>query len=290
MIDSTGNEMQKHVPPIGAFDVFHNLSSWDANQAGYWVDILNHRASSIDQIALRAYILQQSGLKTGEAVLELGCGTGRLLPDLAKSTGIAGCVYGLDPQPLFTKEAERFIEEQKLDANVRVILGRAEDIPLPDTSIDICVAQTVLIHIPVNLLPKVFAEVKRVLKSGGRFVSVDQDGDTWIIDHPNRTVTRRIIQFNSDYRYADGWTGRYLRRMFKQNGFKEVHVTNWTHSDTESESFLHLMARRIANAAAEHDIISQEECQKWLEDLDKQALEGNFFSSIGYFCCQGITV
>ena len=282
--------MQKHIPPIGAFDIFGNPSIWDDGQAGYWVDILNQRASSADQIALRAHILQQSSIKIGESVLELGCGTGRLLPDLAKSTGIAGCVYGLEPQPLFTKEAKRFILEQKLDANVRVILGHAEEIPLPDTSIDICIAQTVLIHIPTNLLPKVFTEVKRVLKPGGRFVSIDQDGDTWIIDHPNRVVTRKIVQFNSDYRYADGWTGRYLRRIFKQNGFKEVHVTNWTHSDTESESFLHLMAQRIANAAAEHGVISQEECQNWLQDLDKQALEGNFFSSIGYIYCKGITI
>jgi len=282
--------MQKNIPPIGAFDVFSNPSSWDASQTDYWVDILNQRASSADQIALRACIVQQSSIKIGESVLELGCGTGRLLPDLAKAAGIAGWVYGLDPQPLFIKEAGRIIQDKKLDANVRVILGRAEEIPLPDTSVDTCVAQTVLIHIPVNLLPKVFAEVKRVLKPGGRFVSMDQDGDTWIIDHPNRTVTRRIVQFNSDYRYADGWTGRYLRRMFKQNGFKEVHVTNWTHSDTESESFLHLMARRIANAAAAHNHVSQEECQKWLEDLDKQALEGNFFSSIVYFCCQGVAI
>ena len=168
-----------------------------------------------------------------------------------------------------------------------MLLGCAEEIPLPNQSVDICIAQTVLIHIPANLFPQVFAEVKRVLKPGGRFISVDQDGDTWIIDHPHRAVTRSIAKFNSDYRYADGWTGRYLRRIFKQNGFECVHVRAWTHSDTESESYLHRMARRIAKAAAEHGIISQEECRNWLHELDKQTLEGNFFSSIGYFCCQG---
>jgi ubiquinone/menaquinone biosynthesis C-methylase UbiE len=67
-----------------------------------------------------------------------------------------------------------------------------------------------LIHVPGDILPQLFAEVKRVLKPGGRFISVDQDGNTWIIDHPQRTLTRKITQFNSDYRYADGWTGRYL--------------------------------------------------------------------------------
>ena len=118
--------------------------------------------------------------------------------------------------------------------------------------------------------------------------SINTDNGVKCIQTRLKGCEDKIVQFNSDYRYADGWTGRYLRRIFKQNGFKEVHVTNWTHSDTESESFLHLMARRIANAAAAQDHISKEECQKWIEDLDKQALEGNFFSSIGYFCCQGV--
>lgn len=220
-------------------------------------------------------------------MLEIGCGTGQLLSDLALAIGSSGRAFGLEPQPLFAKEAEHHISEQKLAATARILSGRAEDIPLPDTSIDICVAQTVLIHIPPDVLPRVFAEVKRVLKPGGRFISVDQDGDTWIIDHPQRAVTRKVIQFNSDYRYADGWTGRYLKRLFRQNGFEDVHVQGWTHSDTERESYLYEMSHRIAQSAAEHGAISQDECVKWLNKLDKQVLAGNFFSSICYFCCKG---
>jgi len=236
---------------------------------------------------LRGYILKQSGLKSGDTVLELGCGTGRLLADLAGTAGASGHVFGLEPQPSLAKEAERFISEQHLAAIARVLTGHAEEITLPDASVDSCVAQTVLIHIPATLLPRVLAEVKRVLKPGGKFITVDQDGDTWVIDHPNRAVTRKIVQFNSDYRYADGWTGRYLRRLLRQNGFQDVQVQAWPHSDTSNESYLYQMAHRIAPAAVEHDVLTQDECQQWLHELDQQALRGNFFSSICYYCCQG---
>lgn len=279
--------MQNSNPPIGSYDVFRNAESWDAEQARYWMDVLNQRAAAPDQMALRAYLLKQSGLKFGDTVLELGCGTGRLLSDLAQATGPSGRVFGLEPQPFFAKEAERYVSEQKLAAITRVLSGHAQEIPLSAASIDICVAQTVLIHIPEDSLARVFAEVNRVLKPGGRFISLDQDGDTWTIDHPQRAVTRRIIQFHSDYRYADGWTGRYLGRLFRQNGFVEVQVQGWTHSDSERGSYLYVMAHRIAQSAAEHGVISQDECKEWLHKLDKQAMEGSFFSSICYFCCKG---
>lgn len=281
--------MKNAILPIGAFDAFRNSGSWDAEEARYWINILNKRAEAPDQIALRSFILEQSNLQSGETVLEIGCGTGRLLSELAKSTGTADSVIGLEPQSLFAKETESYILEKKQSNIIRVLCGSAEDIPLPDASIDICIAQTVLIHIPSEPLSEVFGEVKRVLKPGGRFISLDQDGDTWIIDHPDRAVTRKIIQFNSDYRYADGWTGRYLGRLFRQNGFHQVRVQAWIHSDTESGTYLHQMAQRIAQAATDHEIISKDECEKWLNKLDERKQKGNFFSSICFFCCQGRT-
>ena len=280
--------MHDSAPPIGAFDAFRDVKNWDAEKANYWTGVLNQRSAEPDQIALRDFILNQSGLKPAETVLEIGCGTGRLLFELTKAVGPEGRAIGIEPQTILAKEAEGFILDQTQSTIARVLCGVAEDIPLSDKSIDVCVAQTVLIHIPPGKLNQVFSEIKRVLKPNGRFVTVDQDGDTWIIDHPDRKITREVIRFNSDYRYADGWTGRYLRRLFLQNGFKEVRVEGVSHCDTEHGSYLHQMACRIAESAAEKAVLSKAECKTWLAELDKIMQEGNFFSSICFFSCQGV--
>ena len=70
--------------PIGAFDAFRNCDSWDAKEARYWIDILNQRAAAPAQVGLRSFILEQSDLQPRETVLEIGCGTGRLLPEFSQ--------------------------------------------------------------------------------------------------------------------------------------------------------------------------------------------------------------
>lgn len=107
---------------------------------------------------------------------------------------------------------------------------------------------------------------------------------------PDRKLTRRIVRFNSDQRYADGWTGRRLRRFFRAAGLKETEVETLVQVDTEKSSYLFGMAERIANAAAEVGEISPQECRKGLEQLNESAEGGNFFSSINYYICVGIRI
>ena len=128
----------------------------------------------------------------------------------------------------------------------------------------------------------------RVVRRGGRVISCDQDGDTWTIDHPMRELTRRTVRFNSDQRYADGWTGRRLYRFFRAVGLKDVEVETLVHADTDKSSYLFGMAERIANAAAEAEEISWEDCRKWLEKLNELADKNDFFSSINYYICVGV--
>jgi hypothetical protein len=53
-------------------------------------------------------------------------------------------------------------------------------------------------------------------------VSANQDTETWVVDHPDRSLTRRLVQFYADQRFADGWTGRRLRSLFLHAGLIDV--------------------------------------------------------------------
>ena len=272
--------------PLGTYDAFKNTVSWDAETAQMWVDALNLRANSADQIALRKRLVKLAKLKSGDTAIEIGSGTGALLCDLSRAVGESGKAIGIEPQNALANAALKRISAENLSATIKT--ESAEKLSIESETAAACLAQTVLIHLPPDVLQQTLSEMARVVRCGGRVISCDQDGDTWTINHPDREMTRRIIKFNSDQRYADGWTGRRLRRLFRAAGLRGVKVETLVHTDTEKSSYLFGMAQRIANAAAEAGEIELKQCQKWLAQLNEPATNGDFFSSINYYICVGV--
>jgi ubiquinone/menaquinone biosynthesis C-methylase UbiE len=109
--------------------------------------------------------------------LELGCGTGFFLLNLAQA-GVLTQGQVTDLSPRMVEVAVRNAESLGLDVEGRV--ADAESIPYDDDSFDLVVGHAVLHHIPdVDLAMR---EVLRVLKPGGRFVFAGeptQKGD-WV--------------------------------------------------------------------------------------------------------------
>ncbi|MGE5401917.1 MAG: methyltransferase domain-containing protein [Ignavibacteriales bacterium] len=274
--------------PLGTYDVFRDVNNWDEHTANQWAAALNLRASADDQKSLRSQIIALAQVLPNQTAVEIGCGTGALLLDLALAVGKAGRIIGIEPQPVLAEVAKRNISEQNPGDVISVITDSAEHLPLPDAIADNCFAQTVLIHLPANIRLKVLKEMVRIVKPGGRILSADQDGDTWIINHPDRELTRRIIQFNSDQRYADGWTGRHLESLFRSAGLVNVKAIPHVHIDRDPDSYLFGMGKRIAAAAKDTGVLHEDEYLRWLDSLEWIAKKGDFFSSINYYCCLGL--
>lgn len=274
--------------PLGTNDPFRDLETWDEHTARFWMEALEQRAVAADQRRLRTRLIQLAGIQTGDTVIEVGCGTGALLADLTRAVRPGGHAIGIEPQPVFAEATRQRLLREGLASAAEVRTARAEHLDLLNAQATACLAQTVFIHLPADALQQTLAAMVRAVRHGGRVLSVDQDGDSWVIDHPERELTRRIARFNSDQRYADGWRGRQLRRLFLETGLVHVEVHCWVHSDTDASSYLFGMAERLALAASEAGVVDREEAIRWIDDLRDLAAQGHFFSSINYYACVGV--
>lgn len=109
-------------------------------------------------------------MKEGDVVLDLGCGPGLDLFLAAKRIGSTGRAIGLDMTPAMLAKARENIKMSGL-TNVEVREGEMEHMPVDDNSVDWVISNCV-----INLSPdkeKVFSEIARVLKPGGRMMVSD---------------------------------------------------------------------------------------------------------------------
>lgn len=128
-----------------------------------------------------------ANLQPGESVLDLGCGAGIDVLLAAGEVGANGKAMGLDILPEMIERGRRFAAEAGVK-NAEFIEGKMDDIPLPDSSVDVVISNGA-----INLAARksrVLAESARVLRPGGRFCVADltideQDLPPEILTHPS---------------------------------------------------------------------------------------------------------
>ena len=124
--------------------------------------------------AFRAEQLDIAGVGEGQAVLDVGCGTGTLAIAAARRVGPHGSVIGVDPSPEMVARATGKARRARVAATFRA--GAAQALPVADGAIDVVLCTLVLHQLPGEGLHAAFAEFHRVLKPDGRLLVVDIGG------------------------------------------------------------------------------------------------------------------
>jgi ubiquinone/menaquinone biosynthesis C-methylase UbiE len=118
------------------------------------------------------------GLREGETVLEVGCGTGALAFLAKLAVGETGEVAGVDIAPKMISRAEEKASKAGLDIAFRV--ASVDELPFPDQQFDAVISSLMFHHLPVEVKRAGLEEIRRVLKGEGRLFLSDFCAPHWL--------------------------------------------------------------------------------------------------------------
>jgi SAM-dependent methyltransferase len=227
-----------------------------------------------------------AGVRPGAVVLEVGCGTGVVLRQLAARVGPRGRVVGLDPSRAFLAAAARIRREHPAGRRIGLKHGDGAHLPFPDGKFDATLAVTVLLHVADPLA--VVKEMARVTRPGGVVAIQDQDFGTVALTHPERALTERILGGVVNHLYEEPWSGRRLPGLLRSAGLERLRLQTTVYQDTTLEPWTKSFLERRAENAVRFGLVDAPTAQRWLDALTAIVAAGAFVLTINYYGAVGV--
>jgi SAM-dependent methyltransferase len=120
--------------------------------------------------AFRQRIIELAELRGNEDVLDAGCGTGLTTLRIAEQRRECK-VHGIDLSPKMIEVARNDAEERGLIVDLRV--GSITDLPYSNAAFDVVLTNIMFHHLDLAEKRQAVAEIARVLRPGGRYVSAE---------------------------------------------------------------------------------------------------------------------
>jgi len=148
-------------------------------------------------------LMDRAGIGPGMAVLDAGCGPGRMTVPMSARVGDAGRIVALDRQPRMLQRLQERVADRSL-GNVETVLGKLGEGLLPAAAFDVAVLVTVLGEIPDKV--GALVEIRNALRSGG-VLSV-----TEVLPDPHYQSLTRVRALAAaaglhEQRLFKGWAG-----------------------------------------------------------------------------------
>jgi SAM-dependent methyltransferase len=232
-------------------------------------DVARQRLQTIDAL----------GLGAGERVLDVGCGTGLLVHDMASLVGPTGRVVGIDNAQAMLALAEQRCADQP---QVHFKLGSAEDLAEEDHGFDAVACTQVLLY--VTDVAGAIAGMHRVLRPGGRLVVIETDWRGTVLHSFDDALTRRILGA-WDNAVPSPNLPVLLGPLLRAQGFSvsRVDAIPIVNRSRTPGNFSVGMTKQFAHYARKQGVVSDAEAQAWRDDLRAKGEAGAYFFCVNRF-------
>lgn len=229
---------------------------------------------------VREKILQRMNILRGARLLDVGCGVGTAVLEIADHVGGQGRFIGIDTTEARVAEAARRIGARN---SVLFCRGDAYNLPFRDGAFTAVRIDRVLQII--DRREAVLSEMMRVCAPGGCLVASDIDLETTAIYSRNRPLTRKVSKLVSESVVYPA-TARELPSLLRAVGLSGVSV-DVIAVQTPFELFVR-RARAGLQAAIEATKITEAEADAWYEEMAALDHAGEFLQTWFYFIASGV--
>ena len=232
-----------------------------------------------DVAAQRDEFVRALAARPGERVLDVGCGPGFVARSLADAVGPEGAVRGVDiSEPLLGIARSHcaglpWVELAKSDAT---------GLPYPDAHFDAVISTQVLEY--VADVDAALAQIRRVVRPGGRAVIVDTDWDSIVWHSPDPARMGKILLawegHAADVRLPRTLANRLRAAGFRVDSQRVLPLFNPAYDEnTYSARIIDMIVAFVVRRGG----VSQAEADAWARDLRRAGERGDYFFSLNRY-------
>src|SRR5262245_17332889 len=227
-----------------------------------------------DIVAQRSETIRRLHLRSGERVLDVGCGPGFLCESIAEIVGRDGAVTGID----ISSDLIALCNRRNPPTWLSYIVGDATDIGEPDACFDVVTCTQDAEYVPD--VGRVVSETFRVLRPGGRalFVATDWDGVIW---HSQKLERMRSVMKSWESHCAHPRLPRSLVSRLTSAGYQCTGVTAFPILNLQwnDDSYSKGLATLVRDFVRLRDDVPPEDLLEWYDEFPRLSDAGQYFFS-----------
>ncbi|MDF6045166.1 methyltransferase domain-containing protein [Streptomyces sp. JH14] len=231
------------------------------------------RLPGAGELRARSHGLLSAG--PGMAAVDVGCGAGRAVAELAER-GVKA--VGVDR----SEQVIAVARSRWPEADFRV--AGAYELPLADCAVDAYRADKLFHELAEP--ERALAEARRVLTPGGRIALIGQDWDTLVVDSDEPALTRTLVHARADLTAGPRAARRY-RNLLLEAGF--VDVTVEVHTGVFTGAAMLPLLTGLAEGARSTGAITHEQTERWVADQQARAEADRLFLALPMFLAAATT-